>query len=357
LRFGPADNEIERARELIFRFGWNTTCYQLLNPGITRWFDESREALIGFVDRNRVWVVAGAPVCDESSLPEVLNAFEAQARSARRRVCYFGAETRVLGATTGRIDHATVVLGAQPMWTPFNWKRGVTGHKSSRAQLARALNKGVLVVEWPPEKAQRHPEIARLLAEWLQTRGLPPMHFLVEPDTLGDLTGRRIFVAEQRGIPVGFLVLSPIPQRNGWLTEQFVRGFAAPNGTVELLLDTGIAKLAEAGAEAVTMGIVPLSSHGIITENPPWLNAMMSWGRAHGRRFYNFDGLDAFKSKFQPDSWEAIYAISNETQFSFRSLYAIAAAFSDGPPPWTLARAVGKAIKQEFKWLTTSGRS
>jgi phosphatidylglycerol lysyltransferase len=177
------------------------------------------------------------------------------------------------------------------------------------------------------------------------------MHFLVEPNTLGDLAGRRIFVADIRGEAVGFLVGSPIPQRNGWLTEQFVRGKHAPNGTVECLLDRMVDAIGESGAEYLTMGIVPLSSHGALSDNPAWLNTLLAWARAHGRRFYNFDGLDAFKSKFHPDSWEPIYAISNEPKFSFRSLYAIAAAFSDGPPPIALLRAVAKAAWQEWRWI------
>ena len=77
---------------------------------------------------------------------------------------------------------------------------------------------------------------------------------------------------------------------------------------------------------------------------------MLAWARAHGTRFYNFGGLDAFKAKFKPDSWEPLYAISNETRFSPHTLYAIAAAFSDGPPLLTLGRALAAALKQELVW-------
>jgi phosphatidylglycerol lysyltransferase len=177
------------------------------------------------------------------------------------------------------------------------------------------------------------------------------MHFLVEPQTLDDLLGRRVFVAEVGGEPVGFLVASPIPCRNGWLTEQFVRGHAAPNGTIECLVDAAVTAMAAAGADYVTMGIVPLSPHGAVSDNPAWLNALFAWARAHGRRFYNFDGLDAFKAKFHPEFWEPIYAISNEPQFSFRTLYAIVAAFSDGPPAWTFARAFVRSAWQEWRWI------
>ena len=68
---------------------------------------------------------------------------------------------------------------------------------------------------------------------------------------------------------------------------------------------------------------------------PPWLALTLRWVRAHGRRFYNFDGLDAFKAKLRPEAWEGIYAISAERRFSPRTLHAIAAddpAVSTGMP-------------------------
>jgi phosphatidylglycerol lysyltransferase len=177
------------------------------------------------------------------------------------------------------------------------------------------------------------------------------MHFLVEPETFNHLEDRRIFVAESNGRPVGFLTLSPIPERKGWLTEQFPRGNGAPNGTVEILMDAAIRAIAASGSEYVTMGIVPLSLHGSPEPicNPQWLDLLTKWIRAHGRRFYDFDGLDNFKSKFRPQEWEPIYVISKEDEFSFRTLHAIAAAFSDGSPAWAVARGLGRAALHEFR--------
>ncbi|AIE85700.1 hypothetical protein OP10G_2332 [Fimbriimonas ginsengisoli Gsoil 348] len=335
------------------RFGWNSTCYQIVNPGIDRWFSAAGDSVVGFVRRIGVRVVAGAPVCSIDRLPNVVEEFE---RCRAGCVCYFGAEGRIRELLGGRPEYSTVVLGAQPIWRPEEWCRRFDADPTLRAQRNRAANKGVVVVEWPTEKATNHPELWRCLHEWLETRGLPPLHFLVEPETLGGLEGRRVFVAEKEGRPVGFVVLSPVPERRGWLTEQFVRGRGAPNGTVELTLDTAIRAVAADGDEYVTMGIVPLSNHGVGAShgNPAWLRALLAWVRAHGRRFYHFDGLDEFKSKFHPEEWEPIYAISKESRFSFRTLYAIAAAFTDGPPALAVAKGLAKAVRQEFRWLRRS---
>lgn len=370
----PHPESVQRARELIDKYGWNTTCCQILNVGIERDFGAEPEALIGYVRRGRCRVAAGAPVCRKDDTAAVIAGWEAAAKRAGDTVCWFGAERRAILASREMPPHSEVILGSQPVWDLRTWDQNVCSHASFRAQLNRARNKGVEVVEWPSEKAENNAELKRVLAEWLSTRGLPPMHFLVEPWTLPDLKGRRMFVAERNGVPIAFLTLSPIPQRNGCLTEQFPRGKAAVNGTVELLMDTGARAVLASGVTYLTMGIVPLSNrhhelggpgHRLTPElmskfevpaldehpNPVWLNWMLHWVKAHGRRFYNFDGLDAFKSKFHPDAWEPIYAISNEAKFSVKSLIAIAAAFSDGPLASTMVRALGKAARQEAVWL------
>jgi phosphatidylglycerol lysyltransferase len=150
---------------------------------------------------------------------------------------------------------------------------------------------------------------------------------------------------------VGFLVASPIPARNGWLTEQFVRGSGAPNGTIELLVDFAARAVAADGAEYFTMGLVPLSSQGNATHrNPWWLRFVARWARAHLRRFYNFDGLEAFKAKFRPHAWEPIYAISNERRFSVGTFYAVVAAFTKSPPILALLIGFWKAMRQEIRW-------
>ena len=77
----------------------------------------------------------------------------------------------------------------------------------------------------------------------------------------------------------------------------------------------------------------------------------MHWVRAHGRRFYDFDGLDRFKSKLAPEQWEEIIAIDDRSPFSMRALWAITAAFGGGSPVTLFGRAVARAIAQEMRWL------
>jgi phosphatidylglycerol lysyltransferase len=345
--------DIPRARALVLRHGWNATAYQIVNPGIEHWFAARGDAVLGFVRRHRVCVVAGGPICARRRLSAVVAEWEQHAARAGEGVCYFGAAGRVHALLGTNPGYATVVLGAQPVWKPVRWRAIIDRHASLRAQLRRARNKGVEVDEWCSREATAHPELQECLEEWLASRGLPPLQFLVEPRTLAYLEDRRIFVASRDGAVVGFVVASPVPARSGWLTEQFVRRREAPNGTVELLLDAAARAVAASGAEYLTMGLVPLSTPTWLpaTYNPLWLRLLLTWVRAHGRRFYNFDGLEAFKSKFRPHVWEPIFAIVNAPRFTPRTLYAIAAAFSGGSPIQAIARGLCKALREDARRL------
>lgn len=344
---------IELVREIVLLNGWNSTSYQIINPGIKYWFSAAKDSVVGFVSCNGVRVVAGAPISLSGKIAETAKQFENEAAKNGERVCYVCAEERLESIYDTSEKHSKVLLGAQPIWTPANWAEIIKTHKSLRAQLNRARNKGVTVEEWSRERSHESPQLKKCLVKWLGKKGLPPLRFLVEPNTLGRLFDRRIFVAAGDGDIYGFVVLSPIAQRNGWLFEQFIHRPGAPNGTVELMIDFAMRKLAEDGYDFATLGLSPLSKRADVPrfDNPLWLRIVLAWMKKHGQRFFNFEGLDAFKAKLQPEKWEPVFAISNEPRFSFRTFYAITSAFSGNATVRLFAGGILRAAVTEIDWL------
>jgi phosphatidylglycerol lysyltransferase len=317
------------------------------------WFAAGGDGVIGYVRHRGTLVVAGAPVSPLGRLDAIAEEFVSSARALGARICYFGAGERLESIYNHRPSWSRVLLGAQPSWDPRGWPAAVSRRASLRAQFNRARNKGVVVTEWRTAKAENHPDLRRVLNEWLSTRHLPPLHFLVEPQTLDNLGDRRVFVAERDARVVAFTVLTPVAARSGWLVEQIVRGHDAPNGTAELLLDSAMRAIGESGSSYATLGLSPLSQRAGLQPHgqPMWLSAVLGWVRLHGARFYNFGGLDAFKAKFNPPVWEPIYAIADAPSFSPRYLYAIAGAFSGGAPVRLVMLAVLRAVREEVTSL------
>lgn len=319
-----------------------------MNHVITRWRSADGKSLVGYVRSGKVIVVAGAPICAEPDLARVTEEFSRFVEDQGCELCYFGAESRLYNLLKDSEEYTFAEMGAQPEWSPAEFAHRMMEDASLRAQINRSKNKGVVVEQWPAEKAENHPELARVLGSWLDDRGLPPLHFLVEPDTLSDLRDRKMFVAMQSGEIQGFVTLCPVPQRKGWLTEQFVRLDSAPNGVIEQMMFTAATWCAERGDEYWTLGMAPLrSGRTYRAKNPLWLRILSWWARAHANRFYNFRGLASFKAKFHPEVWTPIMVIVKGNKFKLSHLRGIVSAFTQILPEAALMIGLGRAIRSE----------
>lgn len=339
-------------RQRVLHTGYNSTSYQILHPRIEHWVSGDGLTACGYVQRGRTWVVAGVPLAEDEQLGMAADELEAAARGQRCEVCYFAAESRLGEALKGRDGYSMIVIGAQPVWDPRRWNEKVSAHRSIREQLRRARSKGVRIERTgSPQRYRKDPELWECLNRWLASRPMPPLHFLTEPTVLdGELADRRLYLARQDGKLAGFVIATPVPMRRGWLLEQIVRDPAAPNGTTESMIDAVMRELAEEGCPRATLGMVVLSDYAPLAENPRWVRALFGWARAHGRRFYHFQGLQQYRAKLWPDAWEPLYAISSGRRFRLRTLYNIGRAFSDGALSWHVMRALSSAVWQETRW-------
>src|SRR4029434_7955008 len=127
--------------------------------------------------------------------------------------------------------------------------------------------------------------------------------------------------------------------------EQIVRRPAAPNGTAELLLDRAMHDFDALGHSFVTLGLSPLSAHVAQPRQPVRLRCVLSWMRAHGSRFYNFRGLENFKAKFVPDTWQPIHVLALESSIRPALLWAIVRAFAGTSPLHFVATAFVRAAR------------
>jgi phosphatidylglycerol lysyltransferase len=351
------------ARELVLTYGWNSTVYQILNPGIDHWFTADSSAVVGYTRRGRVLLAAGAPVCAPGRLAETCARFEAFARRQGCAVCYVCAGGRMRNLLEHSERHSLIALGAQPVWDPRDWPAFLRRQAPLRRQLNRSRNKAVEVEALDPVQAAQAPAIHALFSEWLQNRPLPPLRFLASPDVLGGCMRDRVFlVAKRHDRVVAFLAASPVPARNGYLVEVLARSQAAPNGTAELLIDAAMRRFALESSGYVTLGLVALAraADREIRSNPAWMRGLMRFARAHANRFYHFRGLEHFRAKLGPQCWEPVYAISNERRFSPGTLYAMGSAFSE-IAPWLavgigLARAAGAEWNRAVASLLQCGR-
>jgi phosphatidylglycerol lysyltransferase len=311
----------ERALELLKKHGWNSTSFQILEPGFEYWFDDDGDACVGYVDTGGAWVAAGPPVAAHDRIAGVLQRFVDAAAKAGRRVSCFGTEDRF----NELVGWPAIRIGEQPVWSPADWPAIIKSSKSLREQLRRARAKQVVVEELTPVQLEAghatRSELETLIARWLASRTIAPMGFLVQVDPFTFPPERRYFVARHNGKIVGFLGVIPIYARRGWFFEDFLRDPSAPNGTIELLVDAGMRAAQTAQVELITLGLAPLA--GAVS---PWLRIARKLGRA----LYDFDGLRAFKAKLKPKSWDPIYLSHPQKQHPITATIDTLTAFSRG---------------------------
>jgi phosphatidylglycerol lysyltransferase len=314
------DTNRERVVTLLERHGWNATSFQILEPGFRYWFDGD-DACVGYVDTGGAWVAAGPPIAPQDQLAAVSERFVLAAQAAGRRASMFATEERFQEAS----KWPSLRIGEQPLWSPTEWDAVLKKSKSLREQLRRSRAKGVVVRTLAVEElAATHPTriaLDALIGRWLASRTLAPMGFLVQVDPFTFPERRHYFVAELAGTIVGFLGVIPIYARDGWFFEDFLRDPAAPNGTVELLVDAGMRAAARANVQVVTLGLAPLAGE---------VGPVLRSARQLGRALYDFEGLRTFKAKLAPRQWDPIFLTHPPHTSSVVAIADTLTAFSRG---------------------------
>jgi phosphatidylglycerol lysyltransferase len=294
----------ESVVDLAVARGRDALSFLAVESGMRHWFDvptpEGTGACVAYVDTSQAWVAACSPLVDAEpdayarELSRAAARFVDAARASGRRACFFASD----GPDDGGLSR--LLIGEQPIFRPREWVRELSRHRRLREQLRRARAKGVRVRRVPSSELAEglvlRLEVERLADDWLRSRHIEPMGFLVAPEPFRAPSEHRYFVAELGGRPVGFLSAVPIGRRRAWLVEDVFRGPAAPNGTTETLI---VALMRDVeGSEYVTLGLTPLS--GALA----WPLRVARWV---SRPLFDFQGLRAFRDRLHPQEWQPVW--------------------------------------------------
>ncbi len=357
----PADIAPQATRARVLRVlqacGTHATSFQILESGYTYWFDPAVSepgAVVAYAAHGRYRVVAGAPLAPAGDVAAVAARFIAESTRLGCRVLFFQADDDFIEELRG-LDAPpafdVVPIGELPEWDPRAYHTDGRERRTLRAQVQRARTQGVRVRSVEPEELASAPgalraEIEGVLAAWIAARRMSAMRFLVDLQPFHMPAERRYFVAEQGDRAVGFLAAIPIYQRAGWFFEDVLRVPDAPNGTVELLVDTAMRDAARHGDLYVTLGLSPLA--GVPTGPGPhrWMRLGFDWCFQHLGPLYSFDGVRRFKQRFAPDAWQPQYLLQSPPGLGVGSLHAVLSAFAGGGlgafGADTLVRLVGR---------------
>lgn len=284
--------------------------FEGLKSGMRHW--ASPQGAVAYRPISGAWVAVGAPLAAPALQESVAEAFAQSAHARGQAALFFGAERSLPG-------WRSLCIGQQPYWLPEHWARIRQGGRSFKEQLRRARKKGLRVREIGAEelRAEAEGQLGQLIGQWLASRRMAPLGFVVAMEPLYEAKRHRYLLAERGGQWVALLSAVPMPAARGWFIEDLLRTPFAPNGTVETLFDTFMCQ--SQGAQRVTMGLAPLE--------PPvcwWLRGAQRLGQP----LYDFKGLGAFKRRMRPQGEDPVYLL-HRSRWAPRALLLSLRAFAD----------------------------
>jgi len=315
-------SERQRVVVALRRFGTDAVSFMALESGIRHWFRHDPgngppHSIVPYVDTGRSWIGVGSPLVATPRVAKVAYAFVRDARQKRRQACFFASEAVAVPG------FSRLLLGEQPVWPPATWTANVARHRRLREQIRRAASKGVSVRRVHAHEivvgTRLRARIDALACDWLASRRMAPMGFLVALEPFHLPEEHRYFIAEVEGRVVAFASAVPVYARRGWLVEDVVRSARAPNGTSEALLDVLMRDVGE--SDTVTLGLAPLSG------------PVASWLRLVGfltRPMFDFAGLRAFRQRLRPVAWEKVWLLYPETESPLAHVLESLRAFAGG---------------------------
>jgi len=302
----PSEEDLEDAGRIIAAQG-STFPYLVYLEDKALLFDDRREAFIMYGVQGRTWVALGDPVGPPALVPDLIRMFIARCDDFGGTPVFYEVGTKYLhhyadfGLTFVKVgEEARVDLD----------RFTLDGPRGARfRQLVRRLEKdgGVFRVLPTDEVRQRMGELRSVSDDWLRSRSVAEKGFSLgcfEPDYVARFPaavvecGRRI---------EAFATLWPGLMGQEVSTDLMRHHHDAPKSVMEALFTHLMIWSRAEGYRWFVMGMAPMSGFESSPIAPLWARA----GRLlydHGTPLYNFQGLRAFKDKFDP-VWESRYLV------------------------------------------------
>jgi phosphatidylglycerol lysyltransferase len=302
----PSEQDLEDAGRIIA--GQDSTFpYLVYLEDKALLFDDRREAFIMYGVRGRTWVALGDPVGPAALVPDLIRLFIARCDDYGGTPVFYEVGTKYLhhyadfGLTFVKVgEEARVDLE----------RFTLDGPRGARfRQLVRRLDRdgGVFRVLPTNEVRQRMGELRAVSDDWLRSRSVAEKGFSLgcfDPDYVARFPAAIVECGHQIE---AFATLWPGVMGQEVSTDLMRHHHTAPKSVMEALFTHLMIWSRAKGYRWFVMGMAPMSGFESSPIAPLWARA----GRLlyeHGTPLYNFQGLRAFKDKFDP-VWESRYLV------------------------------------------------
>lgn len=268
-------------------------------------FSESREAFLMFAKHGRTWAALHDPVGPRAEWAELIRKFVMLAHKHGGRAAFYQVRADSLplyldsGLTLMKLgEEARLALDQFDLSGP---KRAALRYSMRRAERDGCTVQVIDAAAMPEHLDQ----LRRISDSWLDSRSAREKSFSVAAFSDGYLAAQSVMLVRQNGVPVAFTTFMTT-DLNVEATVGVMRHVADASPFVMDYLFVQLAMHLKAeGYRHLSLGMAPFSGVRPMPLGSP-LHQLGSLVWRFGGRFYNFQGLRAFKGKFQP-GWEPRY--------------------------------------------------
>jgi len=290
-------------------------------------FDEKRTGFVMYGVQGRTWVALGDPVCPSARIPEFIRLFV-------ERCDDFGGTPVFYEVMKESMHHyadfgmSLIKVGEEARVDLRQFS--LEGPQASRLRQAyRRIEKekASFRVLTPAEAASRMDDLQAVSDDWLQGRPAEKGFSLGFFDR-SYLSHFSIAVIEHEGHIVAFANIWESAEKEELSADLMRYHHDAPKGIMEPLFVHMLMWGKDQGYAHFSLGVAPMSGFEQSPVAPLWMKLGI-FLYEHGEPFYNFQGLRAFKEKFDPE-WTPRYMASPGTLKLPRILADVAALVAGG---------------------------
>ncbi|MDH3281456.1 MAG: bifunctional lysylphosphatidylglycerol flippase/synthetase MprF, partial [Gammaproteobacteria bacterium] len=291
-------------------------------------FSESGNAFLMYGVQGSSWIAMGDPVGPEAAWEDLLWDYRALVdRHAGRPVFYQVDGTKLpyyldLGLQALKLGEAGRVF--LPEFSLKGSRRAELRQAQRHAQREQAS----FEVLPPAGVATILPELARISNDWLAHKNAAEKRFSVGYFTPDYVLRLPCAVVRRAGQLVAFANLWPAAGREELSVDLMRYAEAAPKGIMDYLFVELLLWAQVEGYRWFSFGMAPLSG---LEEHPlaPVWHRVGGFAFRHGEHFYNFQGLRAYKEKFDP-VWQPRYLVTHGGFSTARALRDVSLLIAGG---------------------------
>ncbi len=299
---GPA--ELERARAILMAQGDASANIALTGDKCLMFSDSGRSFLMYRI-QGRSWIALHEPFGDPREFAALAWAFHDAAYEANGRPIFYSVSAAQVPLWID-MGLALIKMGEEAVVPLRSFSLEGPERKRLRTTHNRALRDGLrFEVLDPPFAPALMAELQLISDAWLAAKTGGEKGFSVGTFDPEVLSRAPIAVVRQDGRVVAFASLWVTDLKHSATIDLMRHVDDAPSGMMEFLFTELLLHFAAEGYEEFSLGNAPLAGLDA-RRGVPLSTRLGAFVYRHGRQFYNFEGLRAFKSKFDPD-WRPVY--------------------------------------------------